>query len=255
MTTRETPWPQGTPSWVDLMVPDAKAAGEFYDRLFGWQIQDLGEEAGGYTMALLSGRPVAGIGPVPEGQDLPSVWTTYIAVDDVDAIVTKVTGSGGQVLMPAMDVLAAGRMAVVADSTGAVFGLWQAGEHKGAEIVNEPGALTWNECMTRGYDEARKFYADVFGYQLEDVGDGGFKYSVLNLAGSPVGGLGELGADMPAEVPPHWMAYFAVANTDDTLERATALGAQVRMQPQDTPYGRMAVLEGAQGEIFAVIAG
>jgi uncharacterized protein len=255
MTTRETPWPQGTPSWVDLMVPDTKAAGEFYGRLFGWQIQDLGEEAGGYAIAQLSGRPAAGIGPVPEAQDMPSVWNTYIAVDDVEAIVGRVTDSGGQVLMPAMDVMQAGRMAVVADSTGAVFGLWQAGEHKGAEIVNEPGALTWNECMTRDYDEARKFYADVFGYQLEDVGDGGFKYSVLNLGGSPVGGLGEIGADMPAEVPPHWLCYFWVADTDETVERATALGGQVRVPPQDTPYGRMAVLQGAQGESFAVIAG
>ena len=255
MTTRETPWPQGTPSWVDLMVPDVKAAGEFYGSLFGWQIQQLGEEAGGYTIAELSGRPAAGIGPVPPDGEVPSVWTTYIAVDDVDAVVAKVSESGGQVFMPPMDVLQAGRMAVVADSTGAAFGLWQAGEHKGAEIVNEPGALTWNECMTRDYDEARKFYADVFGYQYDDVGDGGFTYAVLNLGGHPVGGIGELGADMPAEIPPHWMCYFSVADTDDTISRATAMGAQVRLPPQDTPYGRMAVLQGAQGEIFAVIAG
>jgi uncharacterized protein len=159
------------------------------------------------------------------------------------------------VFMPAMDVMQAGRMAVVADSTGAAFGLWQAGDHKGAGIVNEPGALTWNECMTRDYDGARKFYAEVFDYQYDDVGDGDFSYSVLHLGGSPVGGIGELGADMPPDVPPHWMAYFAVADTDDTVTRAGELGAQVRMGPQDTPYGRLAVLQGPQGEIFAVIAG
>jgi uncharacterized protein len=255
MTTRETPWPQGTPCWVDLVVPDVKAGGEFYSRLLGWQIQDLHEEAGGYAMAYLSGRAVAGIGPTPQDGSVPPVWTTYIAVDDVDAGVAKVADSGGQVYMQPMDVMDAGRMAVAADSTGAVFGLWQSGNHHGAEIVNEPGALTWNECMTRDYDGARKFYADLFGYDLEDVGDGGFKYSVLNLSGSPVGGLGELGADMPAEIPPHWMCYFSVADTDDTIKRATEMGAQVRLQPQDTPYGRMAVLQGAQGEIFAVIAG
>jgi len=255
MTTRETPWPQGTPSWVDLMVPDPAAAGEFYGRLFGWEIQDLGEEAGGYRIAQKAGRPAAGIGPVPEDQEVPPVWTTYIAVDDVDAIVSKIDAAGGQTLMPAMDVMDAGRMAVVSDAAGAVFGLWQARNHKGAEIVNEPGSLTWNENMTRDYDGARKFYADVFGYEYEDVGDESFKYSVLQLSGSPVGGIGEIGANLPAEVPPHWMPYFSVADTDETLRLAESLGGQVLMPAQDSPYGRMAVLQGAQGERFAVIAG
>lgn len=253
MTTRETPWPQGTPSWVDLMVPDPAAAGEFYRELFGWQVQDLGEEAGGYRIAQKSGRPAAGIGQ--EDQETPPAWTTYIAVDDVDAILSKVNGAGGQTLVPAMDVMDAGRMAVVSDATGAVFGLWQARNHKGAEIVNEPGALTWNENMTRDYDGARKFYADVFGYEYEDVGDATFKYSVIRLSGNPVGGIGEIGANLPAEVPPHWMPYFSVADTDATLERAQALGGRVLMPAQDSPYGRMAVLQGAQGERFAVISG
>jgi uncharacterized protein len=255
MTTRETRWPQGTPSWVDLMVPDPTAAGEFYSRLFGWEVLDLGEEAGGYRIAQTSGRPAAGIGPVPEDQQLPAVWTTYIAVDDVDDIVSKVSSSGGQTLMPAMDVMNAGRMAIVSDPAGAVFGLWQAREHKGAEIVNEPGALTWNENMTRDYDAARKFYAEVFGYEYEDVGDESFKYSVLRLSGSPVGGIGEISATMPAEVPPHWMPYFSVADTDEIIDRAQALGGAVVMPAQDSPYGRMAILVGPQGERFAVIAG
>jgi len=255
MTTRETPWPQGTPSWVDLMVPDPTAAGEFYGRLFGWQIKDLGEEAGGYAIAEKSGRPAAGIGPIPQDQQMPAVWTTYIAVDDVDDIVSTVNGSGGQTLMPAMDVMDAGRMAVVSDAAGAVFGLWQARNHKGAEIVNEPGALTWNENMTRDYDGARKFYADVFGYEYEDVGDESFRYSVVNLSGGPVGGIGEISADLPADVPPHWMPYFSVADTDETLERAQALGATVLRPAQDSPYGRMAILQGPQGERFSVISG
>jgi len=255
MTTRETPWPQGTPSWVDLMVADPKAAGQFYSQLFGWQIKDLGEEAGGYAIAEKSGRPAAGIGPIPEDQQMPAVWTTYIAVDSVDDIVSKVNGAGGQTLMPAMDVMDAGRMAVVSDAAGAVFGLWQARSHKGAEIVNEPGALTWNENMTRDYDAARKFYADVFGYEYEDVGDENFTYSVLNLSGGPVGGIGEIGANLPAAVPPHWMPYFSVASTDETIERAKALGGQVLMPAQDSPYGRMATLQGPQGERFSVISG
>ncbi|MGH3355401.1 MAG: VOC family protein, partial [Nocardioidaceae bacterium] len=161
---------------------------------------------------------------------------------------------GGQMFTEPMDVMEEGRMAVAADPTGAVFGVWQARNHHGAGAVNEPGALTWNECMTRDYDRARGFYADVFGYDVEEVGDGNFRYSVLNLDGRAVGGLGELGAEIPSEVPPHWMAYFDVADTDAAVQTVGELGGQVRVPPMDTPYGRIAVLEGAQGEIFAVIA-
>lgn len=254
MPTRDEPWPQGTPSWIDLMVPDVNAACTFYAGLFGWEMQDTGEEYGGYVIAQMSGRPVAGLGTLPPGTQAPSAWTTYIAVDDVDDIAARITKAGGQLFMEPMDVGEQGRMAIVADPTGAVFGLWQARNHRGAELVNEPGALTWNECMTRDYEGAGRFYHEVFGYELEEVGDGSFKYSVLNLSGSPIGGLGELGPDMPTSIPPHWMSYFAVADTDDSLTRASNLGAQVRMPAQDTPYGRMAVLQGAQGEMFAIVA-
>jgi uncharacterized protein len=253
MTTRDEPWPQGTPCWVDGMVPDVSAARDFYAALFGWRMVDAGEN-GGYAVARLSGRPAAGVGPNPSGSSTPPVWTTYLAADDVDAVAARVTAAGGQILMAPTDVVEAGRMAVAADPTGAVFGLWQARGRAGAEVVNEPGALTWNECMTRDYEQARRFYTEVFGYDVEEIGDGSFRYCVLHLGGRPVGGLGELAATMPADIPPHWMSYFAVADTDETLTRATGLGARVRMPAQDTPYGRMAVLEGPQGEVFAVIA-
>lgn len=255
MTTRDEPWSQGTPCWVDGMVNDVQAARDFYAALFGWEMVETGPDTGGYTIAQVSGRPVAGLGENEPDSQMPPVWTTYLAVDDVEEVAARVSEHGGQIFMPAMDVMDQGRMAVVADPTGAVFGLWQAKKHHGAQIVNEPGALTWNECMTRDYDGAKKFYAEVFGYDLEDIGDGSFHYCVLNLGGRPVGGLGQIGTDMPAEVPAHWMSYFSVADTDATLERATGLGARVRLPAQDTPYGRMAVLEGAQGEGFAVIAG
>ena len=53
----------GTPSWVDIGAPDPVAAGEFYAAIFGWTVEAGPPEAGGYTMALLRGLPVAGIGP------------------------------------------------------------------------------------------------------------------------------------------------------------------------------------------------
>ena len=255
MSTRDGAWPDGTPCWVDLVVDDVGAACAFYGELFGWTTESGPPKPGGYTMCLLKGRTAAGIGPRPEGVDMPSVWSTYLAADDVDATVGKIKAAGGQLLMDPFDVHDAGRMAIGFDSTGAAFGLWQSAAHVGARIVNEPGALTWNECMSRDYEKCQAFYADVFGHGFDEVGDGEtFRYSVIKVGGAPVGGMGELSAEMPPEIPAHWMVYFGSSDTDATVGKARSLGGEVRIGPTDTPYGRMAVLQGVQGEVFSVIS-
>jgi len=255
MTTRDEPWPDGTPSWVDLVVPDRHAAQAFYGPLFGWEFTEGGPETGYYMMCELAGRPAAGIGEMPPTDETPPAgWTTYLATSDVDAAATRITDAGGTVLMGPMGIEEFGRMLVAADPTGAVFGLWQAGRHRGAEVANEPGALTWNECMTRDFEAAKAFYTNVFGYGIQDMSGVDVTYNVLEVAGNAVGGLGELGTSAPAAVPPHWLTYFAVDDTDATVTRATELGGQLVRPAQDTPFGRMAVLAGPAGEWFAVMS-
>lgn len=255
MTVRDTPWAEGTPCWVDLMVPDTKRAAEFYGPLLGWKFDDQGEEYGHYLIALLEGRGAAAIGPKPPGmEDAPSVWTTYLAVESADATAAKITEAGGQVLMPPGDVGPAGRLAVAADPTGAVFGLWQAGQTTGVQIANVPGGLAWNECMTRDFDAAKSFYTKVFGYELDDMSNADFSYATLKVGGEVVGGLGGLPAAVPAEVPPHWTTYFAVADTDAAIAKVAELGGAVLSEPRDSPYGRMSQVADDQGVPFTVIA-
>src|SRR5690348_18152826 len=131
MVIREERWPDGTPSWVDLMVPDQAKAVTFYRGLFGSYVQTGGEETCFYGMAGLQGGPVAGIGQLPPGQEMPPVWTTYLSVSDVDKTAAAITEAGGQIVMPVMEVMKEGRMAVAADPAGAVFGLWEPGHHFG----------------------------------------------------------------------------------------------------------------------------
>jgi predicted enzyme related to lactoylglutathione lyase len=148
---KKTEYEQGTPSWVDLQTTDQAAGKAFYASLLGWSYDDQPMPQGGtYSMALLNGETVAAIAPTPPGapEGMPPMWNTYIAVDDIAATVEKVGPAGGQVLMPAMAVGDAGTMAFVADPTGAVVGLWQADQHIGATLVNEPGAPIWNELIT-----------------------------------------------------------------------------------------------------------
>jgi len=161
--TETTQYAPGTPSWVDLGSPDLDASRAFYGKLFGWDAQVAPEpEAGGYTMFLLDGKAVAGLGPLMH-PDQPPAWTTYVSVGDADATVAKVRESGGAVVLEPMSVLRAGRMAIFTDPTGAFLSIWEPGEHGGAEVVNQPNSLSWNELATRDIATAKAFYQKVFG--------------------------------------------------------------------------------------------
>ena len=254
MVTRDTAWPAGTPCWIDIGVADMPKAKAFYGALFGWKITDGPPEAGGYSMCEVDGRQVAGIGPKMGPADMPTFWTTYIASDDANQTIAKVEAAGGQVIMGPMDVMDAGRMFVATDPGGAIFGVWQARAHTGVQLANEPGSLTWSENMSRNYEANKAFYAAVFGYQFGDISAEGFKYSTLDLDGRPVGGIGEISADQPAETPAYWGTYFAVADTDAAVDRAVELGGSVIGPAWDSPYGRMAVVSDDQGAIFALMS-
>jgi len=252
MVTRDTAWPGGTPCWVDLGAEDIDKARTFYAGLFGWDIPPGPPEAGGYSLCMLRGRPAAGMGPKMMAE-MPSTWTTYLAAESADDVAAQVKAAGGQVLMEPMDVMDVGRMAVAADPAGAAFGIWQARAHIGAGIANEPGALCWNENMSRDFDRKKAFYQSVFGYGYDDMSGEGFKYATLKVGDAIVGGIGELPADVPAGVPAHWSTYFAVADTDATVDKVAQLGGSVVRPAWQSPYGRMATVSDDQGVQFSVI--
>lgn len=255
MTNHDGPWPTGTPSWTDLGVEDVAAARAFYSALLGWDIHDGPDDAGGYLMATLNGRPVAGIGPKMADDPTPSTWTTYLATDDADATAKRIVDAGGSVFMPPFDVLDVGRMTVAADAGGAVFGVWQGSKHQGAGVVNEPGALCWNEIHTRHYAATQAFYATVYGYEFQEIGDGkDFVYSVASLAQGEPGIAGLLDDPaVPEGIDGYWLTWFAVADADAAAAQVTALGGTIVVPPSDSPFGRMTIAVGAQGETFGLI--
>jgi predicted enzyme related to lactoylglutathione lyase len=254
MVQRETPWPTGTPCWVDLGTDDVARATTFYSTLFGWNTEVGPPEAGGYVMCMLQNRPVAGIGPKMGPAEVPTAWTTYLASDDADATTAKVAPAGGSVLAEPFDVMDVGRMSVAADPAGAVFGIWQARRHNGIGLANETGAVCWNENMSRDYAANKAFYGDVFGYTYDEMGGDDFQYATFKTTGDGLGGIGDLGTMAPAETPAHWMTYFGVDDADEAAEIAAKLGGNIMRPPWDTPYGRMAVLTDDQGAVFAIMA-
>lgn len=243
----------GTPSWVDLASPDLAASVSFYSALFGWDAKDQGADAGHYHMFEIGGVPVAGAGPIMmEGQ--PPAWTTYVSVDDADKAIDAVKQAGGTVFVEPMDVLDVGRMAVFADPTGAAAAVWQARQHIGAGLVNEPGALTWNELNTRDLEAAKAFYATVFGWTANSVDMGAMAYTEVKVGDALIAGMMTIPADAPADMPAHWLAYFGVADTDASVATATQLGATLLVGPIDIPAGRFAILADPTGAAFGVMA-
>jgi predicted enzyme related to lactoylglutathione lyase len=251
-----TSYPNGVPSWVDLASADVDKSVAFYGDLFGWDYAPAGpvEETGGYGMFTLHDKLVSGIGPLQNEQQ-PPVWSTYIAVDDTDATSAMATEAGGQIAVPAMDVMDAGRMAILIDPDGAFVGIWQAARHTGAQLVNEPGTLGWNELQCKDRDVALPFYETVFGHE-PDVMSGEFgDYTVLKVGGKVVGGLIQMNEMWPEGVPPHWHVYFVVADADATATLAKDLGGLVDIEPFDAPgVGRMSMLSDSNGTHFSIIA-
>jgi uncharacterized protein len=249
MTVRESNWPAGTPCWVDLAVPNIDLASDFYAAVFNWTIPPGSPDMGGYAVASLDGHNVAGLSPQQGPSDAPPSWTVYLATEDVDATAARIKGAGGRVVMDPMDVMGQGRMAVAIDTVGASFGLWQGRSHTGAEIVNAPGAQTWNENFSLDYQAAKAFYQEVFGYEYEDMSSGDFKYAAFKVNGQYAGGIGQV-----PEGTANWVTYFGATDTDATLARVIGQGGSVLREPQDSPYGRVATVTDNQGAIFSLIS-
>ena len=248
-----TSYVQGTPNWVDLQTSDQDAAKSFYTGLFGWTYDDQPMPQGAvYSMAKLGEEHVAAIAPqAPEVAAAGAAprWNTYLAVDLVDEAVAKVEAAGGRVAMAPFDVMDAGRMAFVLDPSGAGVALWQAGHHIGATLVNEAGSLAWNELIITD-PSATTFYEQVVGVTTATMDTGTGKYTLLQAGGEQIAGA--TSPQLPG-VPNHWHVYFAVADADASVARASMFGGSIQAEPLDTPVGRIAVVGDPQGAVFSII--
>jgi hypothetical protein len=249
----------GIPGWVDLMTTDVDGCKDFYGGLFGWTADDMPTPMGPpYTMFRLDGRTVAGMGPIPSGQPMPPVWSTYVLVADLDGAVGATVGAGGAVVMPAMDVMDQGRMAMVSDPSGAVIGIWQPQVHEGAEVFNTAGALAWNELQSRDLDSAKPFYEAVFGWRWVD-GPENSGYFMAELAAKPgddksVAGAMATPPGVPDAVPSFWMVYFGVADVPAALAKAGELGGTTLFEPMSMGGMTFAGITDPAGASFAVVS-
>jgi len=253
--SERTSYAPGTPCWVDLATPDIEGAERFYGELFGWEIPELPDSAemGGYRRAKLGGRDVAGVMPLmQEGQ--PPAWSTYISVDDAEAIGRAVQENGGTMIAEPMEVSNYGRLALFTDPEGAFFGIWEPADFAGAELVNERATLGWNELNTRDPETAKRFYGSVFGWESNDVEmEGGGTYTELRVEGRRVGGMLDMCGRVPDQVPAHWLVYFGSVDSDEAARKVKELGGEVVFGPVDIEPGRLVVVKDPFGASFAML--
>jgi len=235
----------GQPIWADLGTPDIDSARAFCSVVMGWEITAGHPDFGGYSTAVLGDDAVAGIGPLMGCA--PPAWLLYFATDDAEHTTASIQENGGTIHMPPHTVGDMGRLVVAADPTGAVFGRWEAGTMPGFGATGEPGAWAWCDLRTDQPDAAREFYGAVFGWEYTAVPMAGDEYTTFTAPGAaaPAGGIGPMmGADGAS---PHWLNYFAVADVDASVAKATELGGTVLAPAFDSPFGRMAPIADPAG--------
>jgi len=244
--------PIGKPAWVDLASSDPAASRAFYARLFGWTIEvNPDPQYGGYALARIDGRDVAGIGPAM-APGAPTAWSLYVGTADAEALAGKVGAAGGTVVMPTFDVGDQGRMAVFQDPGGAFISAWQPMAMSGFG-TEAPNTFRWAELNARGIDRAIPFYAAVFGWGTltRDMQEGP-PYTMFRLGGEDVAGGMEMSPTVPAEVPGYWMVYFGVDDVDASFRTVIEAGGREMVAPTDFPGGRFAIVSDPQGAAFGL---
>ncbi|MDQ6606629.1 MAG: VOC family protein [Actinomycetota bacterium] len=261
-------YPSGVPCWVDTMTPDVPGAIGFYEAVFGWEFDGPGpmpDPSGGYYVARLRGRDVAGVGSSSPGSELPPAWNTYVSVPSAEAAVRRSVSAGGTVLFPPFDALPAGRAAVIADPAGAVIGIWEPRDRQGARLLNEPSAWAMSLLRTSHTATAAGFYESVFGWRAETIDMGGAELTLFRLPGyvggepeQPVprdmvaGMMGFGDEQIRAGVVPHWSVDFWIDDADAAAAKTPGLGGAVLTAPHELPPFRRAVLADPAGASFSV---
>jgi uncharacterized protein len=266
--SERTDYQPGVPCWVDTLGPDPQTAMRFYEALFGWQFagpgQMPGDSTGGYFVARLGDRDVAGVGSQPAAGTPPApAWATYVSVASVEDAATRATAAGGRLLAGPVAAPPAGKLAMLADPGGAAFGVWEPELRKGARVVNEPSAWSMSALQTTDPDTANTFYRDLFGWTPEAFEMDGAEGTLWRLPGY-VGGepLQPVPRDVVAVMMPsggeppgqesNWTVDFWIEDADDAAAKASALGGSVVVSPRDMPGFRNAVLADPHGAVFSV---
>lgn len=240
----------GTPCWFELRTNEPDLAASFYANVLGWRITAGGSETSGYTMCQLGEDPVAGI-VNHVAEILPSRWTVSLRTSSIIDALGDIERAGGSTIEGPDSVLELGHRAIVADPTGAIFGLWEPQNFEGARRVGEPGAYLWSELTTSDLPRSDSFYAAVFGLVATKESAGSSDARQFAKGGHPI--VGMVAHDTGDEARDEWTITFMVTDLEDTLVRAVAGGGSLVSAVVDLPVGRHGLVTDATGATFGLL--
>lgn len=238
----------GAACWVDLSTPDIRGATSFYGELLGWEVESSTTPMGQYFIGKVKDHEVGGM--MEQAGELlgnPAMWTTFFYVDDIETTVADVEGAGGTILEKPFDIPGDARIAIVADPTGAMLGVFAGPELGSPYYSRDTGSVCWVELLTRDPVAAQAFYVEIFGWEAETVMASGTAYTMFRLGGYDVAGMMMMPEVVPVEAPAHWTAYFAVDDCAASERRAEELGAQVLRVTHEIDVGKFAVIADPHG--------
>ncbi len=248
----------GSFAWADLAARELGVAKDFYVSLFDWTLEEVPMGCGAvYSIFRKGDKQVCGMYemcPDMREGDHPSYWQSYVAVENTDETAKKAAELGARLIQEPYDVPEAGRMAVIRDPADAILSLWQLKEHEEVPMMNQPGAISWNELLTRDLERAASFYAALFGWtSVVKPSPAGGDYTVFQSGEEHRAGMLEIRPDM-GDMSPCWVVYFGVENLDAALEKAKSLGGKGTFDPLDIPdVGRIGGIADPQGACFTAM--
>jgi len=234
--------------WRDLISDKPAESRRFYEELFGWEFEGVGNlfNLGGedaYSLIRHNGRLIGGMvneARLQNEADDISQWVVLMSVADVDEAAAAFAADGGEVLTPPTDVADRGRMAIVVDPQGALLALIQTAE--GDPAWQEPGYgdFLWDELWTTDLAAATGFYRNMTGLEEDDVEVGEDRaYRMLNRGDQPTFGM----MTHPFEEKrPVWVTYIRVEDPAAITARVAELGGTVYLDAQDRPLGGQVAL-------------
>lgn len=236
----------GMPYWIDLSTSDVRKSTYFYSQLLGWEISAESEDSP-YQIARVQGLPVAGF--IPHDGAMPETWVTYFFTRDIEKDVVNVAKLGGRVLSVPTQVQL-GRMAVLADASGALFGLIEPAGEEAFVAAGEPGTPVWHELSaTSNYESAIDFYHGLLDWEVVQLtrDDGTSTYATAMSDGAPFAGLRDSEGQFPPQVPGFWQSFIGVEDLGYACRRVVELGGEVIREPANSEFGPIAIVADSTG--------
>ena len=228
----------GAISWSEYLAPDVDRSLAFFRALVGWSASEMPMDDGMYHVLKVGDIHAAGLMACPPG--VPACWCFYVTLQDIAG---WIQAKQPNLMVPLTDT-PVGAFAGVTDPQGAYLSVIQYHDTEDASGVNSimtaftgHGHFAWFELQTTDPAAAAAYYADLFGWTIEEQPIPSGTYYRISVDGAGIGGIMSTAAP---EIPPHWSGYITVDDVDAIQAQASALGATITAPAFDVPdVGRL----------------